>query len=149
MLLIFLEKHGGLAMLRLSTWLEQITDDQHPYYPELQSYITSSVAYLGARIFTSIPPQDAAAVTFISCAMSQTLIPWMSRKFEPYREVSLAPLSGQLTQLATSFVGANILCGIQGRMIPFRQTPALLASFLTANTVVHFAVRRFRRRIKE
>ena len=131
-------------MHSLSRWIEDVTQPAHPFYHPVQALLIGSFSYIGAACFTKTPPKNAMTVTIAAYTISQATAPLFSRWLEPYMDVTLVPLVGQVVHLTISFSTANIICRIGGRSISFKAMFPQIMLFLTAASLARYGLLKFR-----
>lgn len=127
-----------------SRWLEQATQPRHPYYHPIQITLFASLSYAGTACFTSIPPLRGMTLIVLTHTISQLITPFFVQLFEPYKDVSLAPLVGQALQLTTSLILAKTICHIVGQTLSFKEVRQVGIVFFLSLYVLRCALFVFR-----
>ena len=124
-------------MQGISAWLEEATQPGHTFYHPVQACLFGGISWLGASLF-SIPKTNAVAVSVTAYAISQFTTPLISEWLEPYMEISLIPLCGQVGNLSLAFCSANILCYLAGKSISINAAMILVAFLLATIALLRF-----------
>lgn len=129
-------------MNEISTWMEEVTQRDHPLFHPVQVGLMGSISWIGARLF-SIPPTNAVVVSILAYAINQVIAPIIGKYIEPYQEISLVPFCGQITHLALSFGSSNLLCHLVGKSLAIGDAVILGTFFLTAIAIARVALANF------
>ena len=135
-------------MQALSKWVEDVTQPDHPCYHPVQALFFGTVSYLGTACFLSTPPKNAMTLTITAYTISQFTAPLFNKWLEPYMDVSLVPLVGQVVHITISFGTANIICRIAGRSISFKAVGPQIILFLSAISMTRVGLLKCRKSIK-
>lgn len=133
-----------MNLASLSRWLEQATRPQHPYYHPLQLTFFASLSYISTAYFTRIPPIRGMTFIISAYTISQLITPFFIQLFEPYQNIALIPLSGQVMQLSLSATLAKIICYLAGHNLSFKEIRLVSTVFLVSLYVSRFALRKLR-----
>ncbi len=139
-----------MNLVSFSHWLEEVTDPRpplHPYYHPVQIAICGSLSYIGTACLTSVPPKRAMLLTALVYTISQIITPLICPYFEPYQDISLVPLIGQVIQLTTSLLLAKVICRLVGQSLSFKDIQKVSLAFMVALCVAHFTLLKFRRHL--
>jgi hypothetical protein len=110
-----------MQLTSISNWLEQATQPQHPYYHPIQVALSAGISYVGTACLTSISPKRGMMLIISAYAISQLITPLFCKLFEPYQDISLVPLFGQILQIAASLVLAKVVCQLAGQTLTFKE----------------------------
>ncbi len=131
--------------LAFSRYLKDITKPTHPYYYPVQISLVASLAYIGTRCFTSMPPLQGTALAVLMYSIDQFTTPLVGKLIRPYQEITLVPLLGQALHLTLSVLFTKVICQLAGYTFSFKQMRTVGLVFATTLTILHFALRQFRR----
>lgn len=131
-------------MIPISEWLEEVTQKNHPLYHPFQMTLFGSFAYIGAASFTRNNPRHMAELFTMAYVISQLTAPLFSEWLEPYMDVSLVPLAGQVIQISISFIMANVISRLAGRKFSFRGLPYQIFFFILSLMIAQYGLQKFR-----
>ena len=131
----------------LSHWIEQVTQPKHPLYHPVQGFLFGSCTYIGTAYLTSIPPRKGMLFAVLAYTLSQLTASFFAEFLEPYQEISLVPLIGQVMHLTTSLILAKTICSILKEPLTFKEMRQISFVFLGSLYVMRFALRKFRQHL--
>lgn len=144
---IHLTIFSKVSMQSFSIWIDDVTQPKHPYYHPVQALLFGSFSYLSTACLSSTPPKNAMTVTITAYTISQFTAPLFSKWLEPYKDISLVPLVGQVVHITLSFGTANVICRIAGRSISFKAVGAQITFFLSAISLTRLGLHKLRQNI--
>lgn len=131
--------------LAFSRYLKDITKPTHPYYYPVQVSLVASLAYVGTRCFTSLPPLQGTTLAVLMYSIDQFTTPLVGKLIRPYQDITLVPLVGQVLHLTLSLLLTKAICQLAGYSFSFKQMRSVGIVFLVTLAILHFALRQFRR----
>lgn len=135
-------------MHAVSKWIEDVTQEKHPFYHPVQALLIGGCSYLGTACLSSTPPANAMTITITAYTISHLTAPLFSQWLEPYKDISLVPLAGQVVHLTICLSTANVICRIGGRSVSFKAVGAQLLFFLSSVSVLKLGLLRFRHNLQ-
>ena len=132
----------------LSKWLDQTTRPQHPLYHPVQIVMFAGISYISNACFTSIPPSKGMTFAILAYVISQFTAPLFSRFLDPYQEIALVPLIGQVIHLSVALILARAICQLIGQSLSFKEIRKMSIVFIITLFVMRFALRKFRKQLK-
>lgn len=130
-----------------SVWLEKITQPEHPHHRYVQICLFTGLAAASTACLTSISPKKTAALFFVAYSISLLAAPIIQTIFEPYRNHSLAPLTGQLMLYSFSLLSAKMICSIIHQSLSFKEIKIVCTAFLLSLFITYLVLRIFRQKI--
>jgi hypothetical protein len=124
-----------MLLEHFSQWVEQATHPSYKYYFPVQCTLAAGEGYVGTLIFTKISPIRGMALSVLTFAISQLITPYFVDFFQPYSKIPLAPMAGQLLQMASSFSLALIICNIAGLALSLKKASRVCAAFIAADAI--------------
>lgn len=126
-------------------FLQDSTHPQHPYYHPFQIFVFASTSYVSAAYLTSVSPARSAKAAILVYLISRLTTPLFIQLFEPYREIPLAPLIGQVFQLTATLASLKTIYFLAGHPLSFKEIRQLSIPFLIAICFSRFLILRFYR----
>ncbi len=139
-------------MIRLKSipnLLNDITEPQHPCYHPIQATLFAGLSYVGIAYLTSISPIHGMALAVSAYAINQLTTPLFAQIFKPSRDLSLASLIGQVTQLTISFILAKTVCQLAEIAFSFKEVRLMGVVFLTSLYMSKLALLKFRQQLNK
>lgn len=130
----------SMHLKTFSNWLETVTQPNHPFYHPLQLTFFAGISYIGTGRFTKIPPAQGMRLIASAYVISQLTTPCFVQCFEPYQNVSLVPLIGQVMQMTVSLMLAKIICNLIGDPITFKEARLVSTVFFINLFASQFAL---------
>lgn len=129
-------------------WFEQVTVPNHPFYHPVQVTFFAGISYVGTICLTSLSPAHGASLAILAYAISQLVTPLFVECFEPYQDISLAPLIGQALQMSFSLVIAKVICSLVGHTLSFKEIRQVGLVFLISLYVSRLVLLKLRQRLE-
>ncbi len=136
-----------MCLANFSHWLGQMTQPSNRYYHPVQVMLFASLSYTGTACLTSIPPMRGLSLAVLSYAISQLILPFFRLFLEPYQEVPLVPLLGQVIHLSTVLLLAKVICHLVGQPLSCKEIRKISLIFIMSLFVMKFALRKFRQQL--
>lgn len=127
-----------------SNWIEQVTQPDHPYYHPVQIALFAGVSYMGTSCLTSLRPIHGMSLAVLAYTISQLVTPLFVECFEPYQDISLVPLIGQVLQITLSLTLAKAICHIAGYHLSFQHVRQIGLVFLISLYVSRLVILKLR-----
>lgn len=119
----------------------QITNFRSPQFL-LHYASTTGLTYGVLSVATSINPRESLVFVHIAYLIDLIAAPLFAYYLEPYREVTLVPLVGQVAHLCVSVILAQAICHIFKLTINLKQTPWIglifVGSFYISKKIISY-----------
>ena len=113
-------------------------------FSQKQAMLCTGLSYVIARCVKCVPPTQAILFSLSAFTTHRIAFPFFVKIFEPYQDVSCAPLAGQILLHTTSILSGKMVCYLVGYPISFKQIQQLGLYFFTFLTVIYVALFKFR-----
>jgi hypothetical protein len=144
----FILRRFSMSLVSFQHWLKEASSQpSHPFYHPIQATLFASLSYAGTMCFTSIPPIRAMTFAVLAYAISQFVAPLFSELLEPYQEVELVPLTGQVLQLSTSLILAKVICSLAGLALSCKEIRKVCVVFLVSFCIFRLVIVNFFKQI--
>lgn len=137
-----------MDLASISLWIEEVTQPEHPYYHPVQVALFAGSSYVSTLCLTSISPKRGMKVAVLAYGISQLITPFFVECFEPYRDITLVPLVGQVLQLTSSLLLTKGIYFLAGQTLSFKEIRQLGIAFLVGLAISRFVLLKFRQQIK-
>ncbi len=132
----------------LSRWLDQATQPRHPLYHPVQVVMFAGLSYISTACFTSIPPSKGMTFVILAYTISQFTASLFSKLLDPYQDIALVPLIGQVVHLSVALISAKVICQLIGQSLSFKEIRKMSIVFIMTLFVMRFALRKFRQQLQ-
>jgi hypothetical protein len=87
------------------------------------------------------------SLAVLAYAISQLVTPLFVECFEPYQDISLAPLIGQVLQITLSLTLAKVICHLAGHALSFQEVRQIGIVFLVSLYVSRLILLKLRQQL--
>lgn len=136
-----------LSLRAFSTWIEQTSQPDHPYYHPLQIALFANVTYITTTCLTTLPFRCATMLVISTYAISQLVTPLFIDCFQPYQDTPLIPFFGHVIQMTLSVILAKMSCNLMGCGLSLKQIRQASLAFLITLFVCRFILIKLRQQL--
>lgn len=126
-------------MNEITLWMKEASHLDNGF---VQGSLFGGIAWAGASLF-SISKTNAVIVTVLAYAINQKVTSLIGKWIEPYHEMALVPLSGQIINLSVSLGSANLICHLVDKSLAISEIALLGAFLLVAAAIIQIALEHF------